>query len=195
MLTIIGDVHGKIKAYKEIIKCNDKTVCVGDFGFRKEHLNHSKYKNGKNHKIILGNHDYRGLEKFSHALGAYGLINHGIEFFYISGAYSIDKRNRVSGVDWFYNEELNIIQLNDCINEFERCKPRVVISHDCPNRVAKIVSGKNHMESTRTQQAMDAMVQIHQPDLWVFGHHHKSFNGVIDGTRFICLKELETFKL
>ena len=35
-LTIIGDVHGKVERYKEIITNCEFRICVGDFGFEKE---------------------------------------------------------------------------------------------------------------------------------------------------------------
>lgn len=34
------------------------------------------------------------------------------------------------------------------------------------------------------------MFEMHQPRIWLFGHWHFDFDGVIDGTRFICLGEL-----
>ena len=46
-------------------------------------------------------------------------------------------------------------------------------------------------DPSRTRQAFQAMFEAHQPDLWVFGHWHHSFDGVLDGTRFVCLNELE----
>jgi Icc-related predicted phosphoesterase len=39
------------------------------------------------------------------------------------------------------------------------------------------------------------MFQEHQPKLWVFGHHHQSKDVQINGTRFVCLNELETMTL
>ena len=46
-------------------------------------------------------------------------------------------------------------------------------------------------DSSRTRQALDAMFDIHKPDLWLFGHWHDSQDRNVMGTRFICLNELE----
>ncbi len=43
---------------------------------------------------------------------------------------------------------------------------------------------------SRTMQALNAMFELHRPDLWFFGHWHRSAGAVIDGTRFQCLGEL-----
>jgi hypothetical protein len=43
-----------------------------------------------------------------------------------------------------------------------------------------------------SRQAFNSMLQFHQPKVWVFGHWHRSFDNVINGTRFVCLDELET---
>jgi predicted phosphodiesterase len=45
---------------------------------------------------------------------------------------------------------------------------------------------------TATSSLAQQMYTIHKPDLWIFGHHHKSFDETIGGTRFICLNELES---
>ena len=45
--------------------------------------------------------------------------------------------------------------------------------------------------ASRTRQALQAMWSAHSPELWIFGHWHKSFDHVLRGTRFICLAELE----
>jgi hypothetical protein len=35
------------------------------------------------------------------------------------------------------------------------------------------------------------MWETHQPELWIFGHRHVPFDQVANGTRFVCLAELE----
>jgi hypothetical protein len=44
---------------------------------------------------------------------------------------------------------------------------------------------------SQTRQAFQSMFKLRQPGLWIFGHWHASFDRVLDGTRFICLAELE----
>jgi hypothetical protein len=42
-----------------------------------------------------------------------------------------------------------------------------------------------------TRQALNIMFEIHKPDFWFFGHWHDRRNWSIDGTRFVCLAELD----
>lgn len=203
-MLIIGDVHGKLKKYKNLIKQTEYSVCVGDFGFYKIHrkiLRSTNFDKEK-HKVILGNHDFRSDEgKFPHVLDKFGEYQlETTKFFYISGAESIDVKGRMPGVSWFYNEELSYMEFQNCIDMFYITKPLIVISHDCPQLVVKHLSkssngGCESMPYSRTRKALEVMFEIHQPKLWVFGHHHVSFNKKINGTRFICLKELETMTL
>ena len=44
-------------------------------------------------------------------------------------------------------------------------------------------------------QAFAAMFEYHRPDVWIFGHWHRSASAVVDGTRFQCLGELRTCML
>ena len=75
---------------------------------------------------------------------------------------------------------------------YEEKKPVVMVTHDCPLRVAPFIKGSNHYnDSSITQQALQAMWELHQPKLHIFGHHHVSFDMVMNGTRFVCLAELE----
>lgn len=48
---------------------------------------------------------------------------------------------------------------------------------------------------SQTRTMLQKMFEEHKPELWIFGHHHKSKDEVINGTRFICLDELETFEI
>ena len=76
-------------------------------------------------------------------------------------------------------------------------KPRVMVTHDVPQSVAKhlFFSEGRHLQNrpqfkTLTGSAFDEMLRIHKPDLWIFGHYHYDIDEVVDGTRFICLNEL-----
>jgi hypothetical protein len=39
---------------------------------------------------------------------------------------------------------------------------------------------------------LEELFNIHKPELWVFGHYHVSRTVEEQGTRFVCLNELET---
>lgn len=196
MLTLIGDVHGKYKRYHEIIRKKDKypyTVQLGDFGF-----DYSTLKNidPKNHVFIGGNHDnYDIINDVPHYLGDYGyMVNfNGINFFYYRGAYSIDRRHRTIGIDWWSNEENNIDTFLEARKLYRDIKPDIVLTHDCPEEVVPLVLDRNdHIYQNITGWALQELFNIHQPKIWRFGHHHKSWRMNINGTDFRCLNELET---
>jgi hypothetical protein len=73
-----------------------------------------------------------------------------------------------------------------------------MITHDCPTSVALemflskgLGFGDNKQIKTRTGEALQAMFEIHQPELWVFGHWHNTLKQEINGTIFQCLGELD----
>lgn len=190
-LLIIGDVHGKINEYWKILnKWKQNTIQVGDFGFSKEHIWHLKNIDPQKNKINFGNHDdYYFLDR-PHSLNDFSFKD-GIMT--VRGAYSVDKAERTEGIDWWANEELTYQQMGYAVNQYAEFEPKIMITHDCPHSVREALF--HIQDKSLTTNGLEAMFQLHQPDLWIFGHHHKSVNELINGTRFICLAELETFKL
>lgn len=190
-ILVIGDVHGKLKEYQKIVdKHNGLSIQVGDFGFKKEHSWHLQNIDSIHNKVCFGNHDdYTFLLK-PHSLGDFNN-----DFFpdtmTIRGAKSIDRIYRKENIDWWANEEMNMVEMQNAVDVYEIKKPKIVISHECPNIVKRDIFGI--MEKSITSNGFQMMFELHPPDLWIFGHHHKSINTMIGGTNFICLKELETF--
>lgn len=193
-LLIIGDVHGKINQYNEILKkWGDKksSIQVGDFGFKKEHEWHLKNIDSTRHQINFGNHDdYTYLDK-PHSLNNWSISSSGIMT--VRGADSIDKMYRTKDIDWWENEELNYEEMQHAIDAYVLLKPRIMITHDCPDYARRYLFGIR--EKSITSNGLQSMFEMHQPQLWIFGHHHRSKNEEINGTRFICLAELETMTL
>lgn len=191
-MIIIGDVHGKLNEYHKIIKqnSNEQSIQLGDFGFKKQHDWFLNNINSDLNKICFGNHDYIPYLNKPHSLNNYSVFNNVMT---IRGANSIDKHLRIEGRDWFSNEEMNYSEWNDCIDYYLKVQPEIVVSHDCPSEIQKYLFGYN--DSTITNQGMQSMFEFHKPKIWLFGHYHKSINEVIDGVRFICLNEMEVYKL
>jgi hypothetical protein len=188
---LIGDVHGKHLRYKDILdRTEHKTIQIGDFGFRNQHEWHIENIDNSKHKILFGNHDDYTFLNMDHSLGDYTILDN---IMCVRGAYSIDRWCRTEGRDWFSNEELSYIEMNDIINIYETTKPQIMISHDCPEIVCKQLFG--YPDNNKTRNGLQTMFEIYQPKLWIFGHHHKSIDTIIGDTRFICLNELETFHL
>ena len=71
-----------------------------------------------------------------------------------------------------------------------------MVTHDCPDVVSDVLFLQQRFkEKSRTGQALSAMFNAWQPKLWIHGHWHISSDTVINGTRFICLAELETIDI
>jgi hypothetical protein len=119
------------------------------------------------------------------------------DMMFIGGAWSIDHAWRVEGIDWWRDEELSIQELNDLIEVYGDLKPKVMVTHDAPTNatyemfVSKGLALGDKQINTRTGDAFQTMFEIHQPELWVFGHWHVTKSQVINGTKFQCLAELD----
>jgi Icc-related predicted phosphoesterase len=198
---IIGDVHGKVDEYQEIVNNTDLcTIQVGDFGFKIQHdwfLQNIDYKQnligvgGFRHMINFGNHDDTLYLDRYYSTGDYCVF--GYNLMTVRGAESIDKNKRVEGIDYWSNEELSYTEMKEAIKTYEEYKPKIMVTHECPQSIREYFFGIK--EESLTSLGLQEMFEIHQPELWIFGHHHRSKNEVINGTRFICLNELETYQI
>jgi Icc-related predicted phosphoesterase len=145
-----------------------------------------------NHCFVPGNHDnYHALP--AHALeGTHGICKLGdFEFMYVRGALSVDKHHRLIDVSWWEEEEMMYEDGLKTIAFALKNKPKVILSHDCPFSVYdRVVTNEYKLVGSRTATILQSIFELHQPDLWVFGHHHKDIKFEVDGTTFICLNEL-----
>lgn len=190
-ILLLGDIHGNINIYRMILdEHRDKTtICLGDFGFKKE------YKflgDPERNKLLMGNHDdYNNIP--SHSLGDYGIFN---DIFFVRGAFSIDWRYRVMDINWWTNEELTYLEGKGCLDLWRANPQDTVISHDCPEIIYnEFYENKRPYGISRTQVLLQMMFDIHKPKQWIFGHHHRSWNKTIDGCDFRCLNMYEVFEL
>ena len=206
---IIGDVHGKWESYFDLVNQSgvSQTIQIGDFGVgfgggnsaREDRLTQWMTENPTN-RFIRGNHD--GPEACRNMPGYIddGMVENDVMF--IGGAWSIDgpggpwDAHRLQGHDWWYDEECTESAFATCQDIYASTKPRVMITHDCPSTVSKrmffdtgIITGDIHR--TRTGEALQRMLDIHRPELWIFGHWHNSTQFEMDGTKFVCLDELD----
>jgi len=204
-MILVGDIHGQFHILQKILDMNKDTVIqLGDLGigFPAKKINPLSffdlnqpytisYLTNFEHerlKFLRGNHDSPKLcKKHPNYLGDYGMFNN---MFFVSGAWSIDREFRKEGVDWWADEELSIIKLNKMLTLYEKEKPEIVITHDCPQRILSIMYSQIH--PTRTGQALDSMMDIHLPKYFYFAHHHKSFTYVYKNIcTFQCLNSNE----
>lgn len=203
-ITFVGDVHGKVHGLP--VELPNPVVQVGDLGvgFVASRLQRA-LATRHNFYFIRGNHDNpRECKAMQSYLGDYGeaVLGGAVRFFFVAGAYSIDKHLRVEGRDWWADEEMSMRQLHDAIDLFSATKPRVMVTHDAPTDIAqKVIESHDKVGDwgplvpSRTNQALQAMWELHKPELWIFGHHHVSRDMTVDGTRFVCLAELEQMTL
>ena len=201
-MTFLGDVHGKMKTYEHMLRrFTEPTIQVGDMGigFRDKGKDLTTKDLEDKDKWIHGNHDDPTLcAKEKGYLGRYGVTPEGI--FFMSGAFSVDAFYRRSGIDWWFNEQLNIQELDEAIELYKKTKPDIVATHDCPRSLypfmlQKIGKPNGPLYENSTCHALEAMFSFHQPKVWVFGHWHESVDEMIGTTRFICLNELEPVTL
>jgi Icc-related predicted phosphoesterase len=191
-LCLIGDVHGEWDKYIKITERLDcQSVCVGDLGFdiypNQEELDKI---DTFNHKAFPGNHD--GPSFFNHkiSLGRYGYLK-PYDAFYIGGAET--PKHARSRHKWFSDEELTNEQFIKIIDLIKFIKPKVILTHDAPDSVRR--SFFDIKIKTKTSFALQAIFDAHQPEQWIFGHHHRSKHGKIKTTNFRCLNKLETYIL
>ena len=145
-------------------------------------------------RFIRGNHDNPIVCRKHKQWIKDGHFENGMMF--IGGALSIDRSQRTEGFDWWRDEECSHDQFYQFMDKIEKEKPEIIVTHDCPLRVIPFIKGSHHgYDNSRTQQALQAIFELHQPKLWVHGHHHVSFRMTIEGTKFICLSELEILEI
>jgi predicted phosphodiesterase len=213
-LRIIGDVHAKFQDYIALTKGCDYSIQVGDMGFDYSEL---RAINQDNHKFIGGNHDnydmYYGSPYVVESTmnKDYGTATHGgLDFFFLRGGFSIDWKQRqksylMGGAKSYWdNEELSMEEMEMALWQYQKMKPDVVITHECPRSISQYVGDNKILEmfgynpqrfTTKTSELLEMMFQSHQPKMHFFGHYHVAFNKIINGTRFICLPELGYFDM
>jgi len=195
MIRIIGDVHGKIQSYLNLLKGCDYSIQLGDFGFTRE-WEQLQEISGDNHKIIPGNHDnYDILFNYPHCAGNFGSSIFDLPFFFVRGARSVDANIRIEGIDYWRNEELNYGELSDAISLYEKTKPAIVLSHDVTSYASIEMFSSPTRYKSGTVQALDDMFEIYKPKLWIFGHWHRTSYRKIGDTMFVCLGELSYLDL
>ena len=202
MTVFIGDVHGKYRQYKAIIEGEKNTIQVGDVGVGFLRYPHgdpapnppydAMVKSGA--RFIRGNHDSPAVCKKHTQWIKDGVVENNTMF--IGGGFSIDYMYRVKDFSWWADEQLSVPELDALLGVYLAATPEIMVTHDCPLFLYGRIHEKVFKSNSDTPEAFDRMFgSAHRPKLWVFGHHHKSFDEIIGGTRFVCLAELEVREL
>lgn len=222
-LRIIGDVHGRIvprqrradrdkdrrympaiwrdrrvrgRSYQRLALESKYSIQVGDMAGDYSELSGI---DPEFHRVVAGNHD--NLPKLSqHFLGDYGTCsipcnNARLDVFYVRGAASIDRAMRIEGLNWWPDEELCESLHSSVLETYSIAQPRIVVTHDCPSElIPSVATLDEDIQPSQTNELLQRMLEIHAPQWWFFGHHHK--NWVFQhprGTRFVCLGSLAYF--
>ena len=88
---------------------------------------------------------------------------------FLGGADSIDKSERIIGIDWFPQE---IINQTDIYNIDDNIHIDIVISHTCPESVFNNVLRINSNYNDPSRIALDYILEKYRPTQWYFGHFH-----------------------
>lgn len=140
-MIFIGDVHGKIKSYRNIIRAlpeGSKSLQLGDMGlgFKGVHLYAKGSMDRGWHRFIRGNHDGpEACRKHPCYLGDYGYLPEE-RLFYLGGAWSIDQAYRTEDVSWWRDEELSYEALDKAYQLYVQCRPKIVATHEAPSKAA-----------------------------------------------------------
>lgn len=192
-MIILSDIHSDWNRVEEVCRLwpNETVVQLGDLGIGFLRSEFVLANTPKNFRFFVGNHDNRDLANTMPAcLGNFGEFE---DIFFVSGAHSIDRFNRIEGKSWWANEELTYRQAEECLAAWEKSDRDVLVTHDCPQVIAErfmLIYDKS-----LTRDLLDAMVRVRKPKLVVFGHHHKRYDINHDGIRFVGLKMNESFPL
>lgn len=212
-IVLIGDVHGDTHIYQKMLRrrlAGRRTIQIGDMGIGFKGV--GLHKMPLNHRWIRGNHDnpQKCRDNYNY-LGDWGILNDD-SLFYLAGAFSIDRDSRIMGINWWQDEELSWIELQQAIDLYKEFKPRFVVSHEAPSEAAKRMlheilaktqgstdaayfAEKMACTMSRTSEALQVMFDAHQPKEWVFGHYHLDNTFDWKGTKFTCVGILKTYEL
>lgn len=211
-LRVLGDVHGWItrksclrgRTYKNLIQKAKFSVQLGDLTID-NYARVLKHIDPERHKVVLGNHENYDAPPV-HSLGDFGTysfpLNEGaFEFFFIRGAFSLDKAYRQTfglfetGKSWWEEEELTWEQGYAAIDAYKEAKPRTVFTHTCPMELRHWLARDHRFlpeqcSPCRTEALLQSCFEAHQPELWVFAHWHMNWVYRKGRTVFMCLDEL-----
>lgn len=188
ILELVGDPHGQVKDLPPRDTDNLR-ILIGDMGIGFPGVVYPTFDD--NVGFIHGNHDNpEECKKHPNYLGRFGVWN---DIFFVSGAYTPPLLYDIRpGINWWFDEQLGFAEMEACFALYKETRPRVVVSHDCPQfLVWELLRYINNGHSTEyvnnTGRLLDALWGFHRPDFWAFGHWHTDFTRKILNTHFQCI--------
>jgi len=169
---LIGDIHGEYNLYLPLIQNCPRSVQVGDFGMGFDYTGEADFVDSMlegvpgEHQFIRGNHDSPEVCRDCSACISDGDSINGTMF--IGGATSIDKAIRTPNVNWWWDEEMSPDEAFEHLEDFLFIKPRVMITHECPESIAHYLCAKENKtkieDSSLTRTTFERMFYQHQPE-------------------------------
>jgi DNA repair exonuclease SbcCD nuclease subunit len=194
-----GDVHGRWETFKTQMKDPrySRGIQVGDLGIGfNERLDYRdnllETMSAHNVKFIRGNHDNPGhcSRYCSDRHIEDGHYDSETETFFLGGAWSIDFAYRTPYVNWWPEEECSAASMLSFVEAYAESKPKIVVTHDGPP-VATLPmflnSDKSKLFPNNTIAFLELMFNLWEPELWVFGHWHRTRELTVGRTRFLCV--------
>jgi predicted phosphodiesterase len=182
---------------------NDYLIICGDFGGvwdgSKEELYWRKWLNDRSFTTLFvdGNHENFELlasypveewnggrvhkinDSVYHLMrGQVFSIDDGKKIFTMGGASSVDKENRIRGIDWWEEEIPNYAECEEGLINLEKnnCKVDYILSHTCSSNTLKDIS-KIFEFQPKPEDVVNKYLQEIEDKVkykhWYFGHFHE----------------------
>lgn len=191
-MRLIGDVHRDFDRYEaQLRESPEPSVQLGDMGIftSKDVARVTELHADGNSHFIEGNHD--DIRRCQHVPGyrprGSVISIEGRVVFFFGGALSIDKAQRTPGHDWFPTEQGSEAEMITSESIYSTMQPDVVITHDAPLEALGRFYREHPVYLNRTTKFLSRLLEIHQPETWIFGHHHRYFHTNLAGTDFYCV--------
>ncbi len=203
MILIISDVHGQFQVVNEQIDFAERrlekevssVIVLGDFGLFEVNLRRFFIRDKKRFKrplyFIEGNHEdfsaFEGLMKkygefFTHfARGAVQNVD-GHSFLCLGGARYMDLMNTPM------HSEISDGDIERCLSH-PPGSVKIILSHDCPSAIGVPNTPGLEFYGPPGIARSAEIIRRYEPELWIFGHHHKWFARKEGGTFFQGLAE------
>jgi len=194
--TFVGDVHGKpaeLPVYGPIIQIGD--IGIGAISIEDD----IRYiRSREDIWFIRGEEDEIAYTRIHpRYLGDWG--QHDF-LFWLGGAEMsiVDCNKRGHDFSQRHRDELCHEEGIVAFEAYVSQKPRLIVSHDGPSCLFRPdwpMGGWYHASSSPTSLLLQRMFEAHQPEVWIFGHHHKKREFTFNHTRFRCLDVWEALTL
>lgn len=206
-----GDLHGDWGRINELINKKKPEVILqcGDFGWwpklevkqpvlygrqKPWALEGIKYE-GTTVLWCDGNHEDHYSLSHEFPYGSYGRVRYmcrgsvtilpnGKTVMFFGGAESVDKDQRIQGIDWFPEEVPRYAEFQKIL-DMPYDKIDIIVSHTCPMEFNMVRSVAKMEDSTR--HGLSALLERFKPDQWFFGHWHMHKTGVYQNTHWTAL--------